>query len=194
MRLNALNDGPARPRLLAHICCAPDASYVVDLLLKDYNVTGFFYNPNIWPEDEYALRLAETRKVRDVLNFALIEEEHDFTAWESMTRKFKDEPEKGRRCDICYAIRLERTARRAVEAGFPAFTTIMSVSPWKKADVLNRIGCLTGRKYGLRFLEADFKKKDGYRKSVEISRRYGLYRQNYCGCPYSLRGRRDDAR
>jgi predicted adenine nucleotide alpha hydrolase (AANH) superfamily ATPase len=194
MKSNSSSDGPDRPRILAHICCAPDASYVIDLLQREYDVTGFFYNPNIGPEAEYDLRLAETRKVRGILGFPLIEGEPDFEAWTAVTRKFKDEPEKGRRCDVCYAIRLERTARRAVEEGFPAFTTIMSVSPWKKADVLNRIGRLAGRKYGLRFLEADFKKKDGYRKSVEISRRLGLYRQNYCGCLYSLRGRRDDAR
>jgi len=177
----------AKPGILAHICCAPDASYVIELLQKDFNVAGFFYNPNIWPAEEYALRLAETRKVEGILSFDLHEGDYDQDLWLTLTRKLRAEPEKGRRCDICYAIRLERTARKAIELGLSAFTTIMSVSPWKKADVLNRIGSLTGRKYHLRFLEADFKKKDGFQRTIELSRRYGLYRQNYCGCIYSHR-------
>jgi len=175
------------PEILAHICCAPDASYVVALLQEDHAVTGFFYNPNIGPPGEYDLRLSETRKVSRILGFGLIEGDYEPALWLKLTGGFKDEPEKGRRCDVCYAMRLDRTARKALELGLPAFTTIMSISPWKKADVLNRIGRSTGRKYGLRFLEADFKKKNGFQKSVETSRRYGLYRQNYCGCIYSRR-------
>ena len=175
------------PEILAHICCAPDASYVVELLQNDHRVTGFFYNPNICPSPEYDLRLAETKKVSRLLGFDVLEGEYDQDLWLKLTDRFKGEPEKGRRCDICYAVRLDRTARKALELGLPAFTTIMSVSPWKKADVLNRIGRLTGRKYNLRFLEGDFKKKGGFQKSIEISRRYGLYRQNYCGCVYSRR-------
>ena len=177
----------ALPELLAHICCAPDASYVIELLQHDHAVTGFFYNPNIWPSPEYDLRLAETKKVGRILALDVLEGEYDQDLWRKFTDRFKGEPEKGRRCDICYALRLDRTARKALELGLPAFTTIMSVSPWKKADVLNRIGRLTGRKYNLQFLEGDFKKKGGFQKSVEISRRYGLYRQNYCGCVYSRR-------
>ncbi len=175
------------PELLAHICCAPDASYVIELLQHDHDVTGFFYNPNIWPSPEYDLRLEETKKVGRILSFDVLEGEYDQDLWLKFTDRFKGEPEKGRRCDICYAVRLDRTARKALELGLPAFTTIMSVSPWKKADVLNRIGRLTGWKYNLQFLEGDFKKKGGFQKSIEISRRYGLYRQNYCGCVYSRR-------
>ena len=175
------------PELLAHICCAPDASYVIELLQHDHAVTGFFYNPNIWPSPEYDLRLAETKKVGRILGLDVLEGEYDQDRWLKFTDRFKGEPEKGRRCDICYAVRLDRTARKALELGLPAFTTIMSVSPWKKADVLNRIGRLTGWKYNLQFLEGDFKKKGGFQKSVEISRRYELYRQNYCGCVYSRR-------
>lgn len=179
----------ALPPILAHICCAPDASYVVGLLQHEHAVTGFFYNPNIGPRREYDLRLAETDKVSRLLDFAVIEGEYDQARWLELASRFKDEPEKGRRCDICYAMRIDRTARKALELGLPAFTTIMSISPWKKADVLNRIGLLTGRKYNLRFLEGDFKKKGGFEKSIELSRRYGLYRQNYCGCLYSRRDR-----
>jgi predicted adenine nucleotide alpha hydrolase (AANH) superfamily ATPase len=174
-----------KAEILAHICCAPDASYVVELLQNDHAVRGFFYNPNIWPREEYHLRLAETRKVERILGFDLIEGDYDQDLWLKLTDRFKAEPEKGRRCDICYALRLDRTARKARELGLSAFTTIMSVSPWKKADILNRIGRLLGWKYDLEFLEADFKKKGGFHKSIELSRRYGLYRQNYCGCVYS---------
>ncbi len=176
-----------KPALLVHICCAPDASYVVPLLAADYNVTGYFYNPNIEPEDEYRHRWAETRKIEPILNFPCEEGPYDRDRWADMTRLFAAEPEKGRRCAVCYALRLDRTARRAVELGFPAFATIMSVSPWKDAGLMNRIGSQLARKYALRFLESDFKKKDGFRKSVEISRRLGLYRQNYCGCRFSFR-------
>jgi predicted adenine nucleotide alpha hydrolase (AANH) superfamily ATPase len=175
------------PKILAHICCAPDAIYVIDLLQNEFEVTGYFYNPNIWPENEYAKRLAETRKVEKILGFELLEEIYDPERWLKATMRFKDEPEKGRRCDICYALRLERTAQKAVALGIPSFTTIMSLSPWKKADVLNRIGRMLGRKYQIRFLEADFKKKGGFEKSIVLSRRHGLYRQNYCGCIYSHR-------
>jgi len=176
-----------KPRLFAHICCAPDASYVVDLLQKEFDVTGFFYNPNIWPREEYLLRLGETEKLKKILGFELVEGTFDQDLWFRLTERFKDEPEKGLRCDICYALRLDRTAREAVRLGWPSFATIMSISPWKKADVLNRIGRLAGRKHHRRFVEGDFKKKGGFQISIELSRRYGLYRQNYCGCIYSRR-------
>jgi predicted adenine nucleotide alpha hydrolase (AANH) superfamily ATPase len=179
-----------KPSILAHVCCGPDAAYAVDRLLEDYEVTGFFYNPNIWPAPEYDRRLSETRKVERFLGFRLIEGDRDFALWAAATARFAAEPEKGRRCDVCYALRLDRTARLARELGVPAFATIMSVSPWKKAGVLNRIGRSLARKYGLAFLESDFKKNDGFAKSVAASRRLGLYRQNYCGCRFSFRARR----
>jgi predicted adenine nucleotide alpha hydrolase (AANH) superfamily ATPase len=163
----------SKPGLLIHVCCAPDAAYVVPLLAPEYEVTGFFYNPNIDPDSEYLLRLEETRRVAPAAGFALEVGPY--------------EPEKGRRCAVCYALRLDRTARRAAGMGIPHFATVMSISPWKDAGMMNRIGSRLGRKYGLGFLEADFKKKDGFRKSVETSRRLGLYRQNYCGCRFSRR-------
>jgi epoxyqueuosine reductase len=179
-----------KPRILAHVCCAPDAVYAVGLIQETHDVTGFFYNPNIWPPEEYGRRLDEARKVERILAFPLLAGTYAPEAWFETTGRFKAEPEKGRRCDICYALRLDRTAREAIALGLPAFTTIMSVSPLKKTDVLNRIGRRLGHKYGLAFLEADFKKKGGFQKSVELSRRYGLYRQNYCGCLYSRRDAR----
>lgn len=171
--------------MLVHICCAPDAAYVIGLLRPDFEVTGFFYNPNIHPAEEYKLRLEEAQRVAELHGIPLIEGPYDDVRWLDLTKKFQDEPEKGRRCDVCYALRLERTARAASAGGFDLFTTIMSLSPWKKAGVLNRIGRMFGRKRGVKFFEADFKKKDGFRKSVELSKSHHLYRQNYCGCVYS---------
>ncbi len=177
----------SKPRMLVHICCAPDAAYVIGLLKEDYEVTGYFYNPNIHPHEEYALRLSEARKVSEILGVRLIEEVYDDSRWMALAQKFRDAPEKGKRCDVCYAMRLERTARAASESGFDFFATIMSLSPWKKADVLNRIGRMFGRRHGVKFLEANFKKKNGFKKSVEISKAWDVYRQDYCGCIYSRR-------
>ena len=181
----------SKPLLLIHICCAPDAAYVLGLLKENYNVAGFFYNPNIQPAEEYERRLEETRKAAEKLRFPLFEEAYEDRRWQELTRKFRDEPEKGRRCDICYAMRLEKTARAASALEFGRFTTVMSLSPWKKADVLNRMGRMFARRYGVIFLEADFKKKDGFRKSVELSKSLGIYRQDYCGCLSSLRETKD---
>lgn len=171
--------------IFLHICCGPDALYVADLLSQNYKVTGYFYNPNIHPPKEYHLRLEETKKVARLLQFDLVIGDYEDKKWFHMTRKFKDEPEKGTRCDICYSMRLDKTAQKAVEKGFEMFTTVMSLSPWKKAETMNRMGRMLARKYGIKFLEANFKKKDGFKKSVELSKKHGLYRQNYCGCIYS---------
>ena len=174
-----------KPRILVHVCCAPDALYVFGVLEEAYDVTGLFSNSNIQPREEYDLRLDEARRVAAEAGVALIEDEYDPDGWITLTAKFKDEPEKGRRCDVCYAARLARTAARAAREGFDAFTTVMSLSPWKKAAVMNRIGRQFAARHGLVFLEADFKKKDGFKKSVDLSRAHGLYRQDYCGCVYS---------
>src|SRR4030042_2552219 len=122
----------AKPRLLAHICCAPDAAYVIGLLAESYDVTGFFYNPNIHPPEEYALRLQEARLVAGQLKVPLIEDEYDDSRWLRLTEKHKDEPEKGRRCDVCYALRLKRTARAAAAGGVGDFPPIIGPGPWKK--------------------------------------------------------------
>lgn len=183
-----------KPRLLIHICCAPDALYVLSLLQKEYAVTGYFYNPNIHPRQEYELRLSEARKVAAILKVKLIEDIYDDQRWFKMTQKYRDEPEKGKRCDICYAIRLEKAAQKAAEFGFDIFTTVMSLSPLKKADVLNRLGRMFSRRYSIDFLAADFKKKDGFHKSVELSRSHSLYRQDYCGCLFSKKQRQKRAK
>lgn len=177
--------------MLVHICCAPDALYVMNLLRREYEVAGYFYNPNIHPEEEYALRLDEARRVSQALSFELIEGTYDKVNWLFITRKFKDEPERGLRCDVCYAMRLAKTARQASELGFDAFTTVMSLSPLKKAATMNKIGRMFAQRYKIDFLEADFKKRDGFKKSVAMSKQHRLYRQNYCGCAYSMRRQKD---
>jgi len=183
-----------KPRLLVHVCCAPDALYVFGLLKDDYDVSGFFSNPNIHPRSEHDLRLDEARRVARAAGVALLEDGYDPDAWLALTGKFKDEPEKGRRCDVCYADRLRRTAERAAREGFDAFATVMSLSPWKKAAVMNRIGRQFAARFKVAFLEADFKKKDGFKKSVDLSKAHGLYRQDYCGCVYSLEAARKRAK
>ncbi len=177
----------SKPRVLVHICCAPDGLYVMDLLRAEYEPAGFFYNPNIHPEEEYRRRLEDAEKVCRLKSFELIVGARDEARWLELTRKFSSEPEMGRRCDVCYAMRLDQTGRVAACRGFDLFTTVMSLSPHKKADVLNRIGRMFGRRHGLEFLEANFKKKDGFNKSVAMSRGIELYRQDYCGCRYSIR-------
>jgi predicted adenine nucleotide alpha hydrolase (AANH) superfamily ATPase len=183
-----------KPRLLVHVCCAPDALYVFELLKGDYEVTGFFSNSNIHPRAEYDLRLDEARKVARAAGVALLEDAYEPDGWLALTRKFQDEPEKGRRCDVCYAVRLRRTAERAAREGFDAFATVMSLSPWKKAAVMNRIGRQFAARSKVAFLEADFKKKDGFKRSVDLSKAQGLYRQDYCGCVYSLEAARRRAK
>ncbi len=183
-----------KPRLLTHICCAPDAAYVIDLLMDTHEVIGFFSNSNIHPGDEYLRRLEDARRVAAHLGIRLIEDDYDPSLWLKVTHKLRHEPEKGRRCDVCYAFRMARTARTASALGFDGFATIMSLSPWKKAAALNRIGKMLGSRFGVEFLEADFKKKDGFRKSVVLSKELGLYRQDYCGCVYSRRTEKDNLR
>jgi predicted adenine nucleotide alpha hydrolase (AANH) superfamily ATPase len=183
-----------RPRLLVHVCCAPDALYVFGLLGQAYDVAGFFSNSNIHPRAEYDLRLDEARRVARTAGVPLLEDDYDPEGWLALTAKLKNEPEKGRRCDVCYAVRLKRTAERAAREGCDAFATVMSLSPWKKAAVMNRIGRQFAARHGLAFLEADFKKKDGFKKSVDLSKAHGLYRQDYCGCLYSLEAARKRAK
>ncbi len=182
-----MTDAPHRPRLLLHVCCAPDGLYVAGLLAAEYEVTLWFDNPNIQPREEYDIRVEEARRTAAAEGWPFLEAPYDTERWVRLTRKFRGEPEKGRRCDVCYALRLGRTAETAARLGFDAFTTVMTLSPHKKAAVLNRIGRMFGRRHGVRFVEADFKKKDGFRKSAALSRARGMYRQDYCGCLDSRR-------
>ncbi|MCX5894955.1 MAG: epoxyqueuosine reductase QueH [Proteobacteria bacterium] len=175
----------SRGKLLLHTCCGPCATHVIELLSREHQVTAFFYNPNISPEEEYKTRLKEAEKLCALNGTELLAGPYEPQKWIERTGDFIDEPEGGKRCELCFALRLEETARYAVDHGFALFATTLSISPHKDACLINRIGQETGREYGIQFLEGDFKKEDGYRKSCELSRQYGLYRQNYCGCLFS---------
>ena len=183
-----------RPALLLHSCCGPCSSAVLERLCAHFRVTLLYYNPNIEPEEEYAHRLSEQERLLSLLpqEVAMMPCPWDNGAFEAFAREMAGEPEGGARCLSCFRLRLEYTAQRAKEAGFEYFTTTLSVSPHKNAEALNRIGREEGEKAGVRYLCADFKKQNGYLRSLELSREYGLYRQDYCGCRYSRREREKD--
>ena len=181
------SDVPEGEMVLVHICCAPDASYGVPAMQERFRVTGFFFNPNILPGEEYDRRLQATFRVRDFLPFPLEVDESGSREWEDAVRDLENEPEKGLRCEACIRMRLRRTAEKAKELGIPAFCTVLTVSPKKDATTVNRIGREEGKRAGVAFIEADMKKGDGFLKSVKTSKKLGIYRQNFCGCRYSAR-------
>lgn len=186
-------DGENPPRLLLHSCCAPCSSVVLEYLAEYFAVTIFYYNPNIYPEEEFMHRIEEQKRLIRELP---CKNPVDFTEHGWLQERFYEAvrglehiPEGGERCFVCYRLRLEETAKLASEQGFDFFTTTLSVSPYKNAAKLNEIGEELGEKYGVKHLPSDFKKKDGYKRSIELSEKYGLYRQNYCGCVYSQQER-----
>jgi len=174
-----------RKRLLLHACCAPDATVVLERLSLEYQITIFFYNPNIHPESEYSLRVEEMQRLATQLTVPLLPAQYDAETWFQLVQGFEKVPEGGRRCEICFEMRLQKTAEIARQHQFDLFTTVLTVSPHKNAALINRIGIQIGREVGVPFLEANFKKKDGFKRSLELSREYQLYRQDYCGCIYS---------
>ncbi len=174
--------------VVLHICCGVCAAGAADVLLSEgHRVTGYFYNPNIYPEEEYLLRLKAARQVADKLKFELATGPYDFENWIRATAGMGDEPEGGSRCSVCYHLRLEKTFDFMRERGADAFTSTLTISPHKQAAEINRIGKEIA---GESFMSRDFKKKDGFRRSMEMARSWELYRQNYCGCIYSLGGKR----
>lgn len=178
---------PAKPACLLHACCAPCATHAWRALGQSHDVTVYFYNPNIHPEDEYRLRAQEIRELAGRWDFTVHEGPYDVSDWFEATRGLEDVPEGGARCVACYRMRLEATARQAVALGIHAITTTLTISPHKRADVIFPIGRDVARSHGLEFIEIDFKKKDGFKESCRLSREEGLYRQDYCGCVYSRR-------
>lgn len=179
------------PTLLLHSCCGPCSSHCLEVLAEHFFVTVLWYNPNIHPEKEYFLRLEHQKKLIDALRVkypvSLITAEYTPQEYFSAVKGLETEPEGGQRCSVCFAQRLELTARTAKEKGFDFFTTTLTVSPHKNADIINTIGREMAEKYQIAFLPSDFKKKNGYQRSIELSRQFELYRQNYCGCTFSLR-------
>ena len=176
-----------RPSLLLHSCCGPCSSAVLERLTGHFRVTVLYYNPNIEPEEEYLRRLSEQRRLLSLLpqDIPLLPCDYDHEAFAAFAPALADAPEGGERCLACFALRLNRTAELAKRHGFEYFTTTLSVSPHKNADTLNRVGAEAGERHGVRYLYADFKKKNGYLRSIQLSAEYGLYRQNYCGCSFS---------
>jgi predicted adenine nucleotide alpha hydrolase (AANH) superfamily ATPase len=173
-----------RPKLLLHICCAPCSAGSVPEIDDKYEITGFFYNPNIDNPDEYELRKNEMEKYAVILGIPLVCGEYDTDRWKEAVRGQEDEPEGGARCQICFKLRLEEAAKYAEKNGFDLFTTTLTLSPLKNAKKINTIGHDTAAGKTTQYLDSDFKKKDGYKKSIQRSKEHGLYRQNYCGCSY----------
>ena len=177
------------PRLLLHSCCAPCSSYVLEYLSRFFQITVFFYNPNIYPPEEYEVRVKEERRLIERMPFvhpvAMKEGEYDPGKFYQAVKGFEKEPDGGARCERCFRLRLYEAACAAKAGGYDYFTTTLTISPLKSAPKLNDIGEQVGKEMGVAFLPSDFKKKDGYKRSIQLSKEYELYRQNYCGCVYS---------
>ena len=181
-------DRGIRPKLLLHCCCAPCSSAVLERLNDFFDITLYFYNPNIYPESEYTFRLDELKRLigeMPLQKMNVIEPDYDNDEFERIVKGMEDIPEGGARCMACYRLRLDKSVSYASENGFDYVTTTLSVSPHKNATWLNEIGEELGRKYGIEYLVSDFKKQEGYKRSCTLSAEYNLYRQNYCGCVYS---------
>lgn len=178
-------------KILLHSCCAPCSSHVITYLAPYYNITVLYYNPNIYPKEEYEKRKQEQIKLINELNtpnkLDYLDCDYDNDVYEELIKVYENCPERGARCPICFKLRLEKTAKLAKEHNYDYFCTTLTVSPYKNATQINEIGASLSNKYQIKWLYSDFKKEDGYKKSIELSKKYNLYRQNYCGCIYSQR-------
>ncbi len=177
----------AKPKMILHVCCAPCGTHPFQILKKAFDVHVFFYNPNIHPLEEYEARVDEIKRLSEKWHFSLTIGPTDMKAWFQSIRGFENEPEGGKRCDICFRMRFEKTAQLVSEIKAEYFTTTLSISPHKNAEIINRLGDEAAAKYGLAFYHANFKKQNGFKISCDLSKQEGLYRQNYCGCVYSRR-------
>ena len=179
------------PTLLLHSCCAPCSSYVLEYLSDFFEITVYYYNPNIAPEEEYDFRLREVKRLIDSMHFQhpvhLIEGKYEPERFFEAAEGLEEVPEGGARCEKCFRLRLSEAAKIAQAGGFDYFTTTLTISPLKNAELLNTIGEEYGKEYDVSFLPSDFKKRGGYQRSIELSKEYDLYRQNFCGCVFSMR-------
>ena len=177
-----------RPRLLLHACCGPCSSAVLEQLSRSFDITILYYNPNIWPPAEYHRREQELERFvaeAHPLGVKVVEDRYDPQEFYDAARGLENEPERGARCTACYRLRMRRAAQYAAENGFDWFTTTLSISPHKDAARINQIGQELAAEFGVPHLPSDFKKKNGYLRSLQLSDQYGLYRQDYCGCVFS---------
>lgn len=181
------------PTLLLHSCCAPCSSYCLEFLSQYFKITVFYYNPNIYPPEEYFMRAEEQERFVNIFPakhaITYVEGAYNTDKFYEMAKGMEHLPEGQERCFACYELRLRETVEYAKVKGFDFFTTTLSISPLKNADKLNEIGRKLELEYGVSYLYSDFKKKNGYKRSTEISNEYGMYRQNYCGCVYSKKER-----
>lgn len=178
-----------KEKLLLHVCCAPCSSHVLELLSAQFDITVYFYNPNITKEAEYVKRVDELKRFVTEAPFAkhvkVVEEDYDPDLFFAMSKGLEQEPERGARCYKCYELRLRKSAEYAKAHGYDLFTTTLSISPHKNAAWLNEIGERLANEYEMPYMYSDFKKKNGYARSIQLSKEYNLYRQNYCGCVFS---------
>ena len=190
---NLLNNLEGTPKLLLHTCCAPCSSYCIEYLSNYFDITVLYYNPNISPKEEYEKRKQE--QIRFLKEFPsknkldILDIDYDYNDFLSIAKGLEQEKEGGRRCHKCYLLRLEKTAQIAKKHHFDYFGTTLTVSPYKNSKVLNEIGRVLQEKYNVAYLFSDFKKKEGYKRGIELSKIYHLYRQDYCGCIYSKKER-----
>ena len=177
------------PKLFLHSCCAPCSSYTLEYLSNYFDITVYYFNPNISPKAEFDKRYAEQKRLIEALpskhTIKLVCGEYDHNDFLKIAKGYENVPEGGERCFRCYRMRLESTAKLAKEQGFDYFCTTLSISPLKNSKKINEIGYEVAEKYGIKWLPSDFKKKEGYKRSIELSREYQLYRQNFCGCVFS---------
>ena len=191
--IESLSQQEKVPTLLLHSCCAPCSSYVLEYLSNYFGITVFYYNPNIYPDEEYEMRVREQQRfirefpAKHPIDF--IEGAYDKERFYEMARGLEAVPEGGQRCFQCYELRLREAGELAKARGFDYFTTTLSISPMKNAEKLNEIGLRLAEEVGVAYLCSDFKKRNGYKRSTELSREYGMYRQDYCGCVYSYQER-----
>lgn len=185
--------GAEVPSLLLHSCCAPCSSHCIEYLSQYFNITVLYYNPNIYPEAEYIKRKNEQMRLIGEMKtkypVKMLDCDFEGERFFEMAKGLENVREGGERCFKCYGIRLEKTANEAKKKGFDYFTTTLTISPLKNAEKINEIGSNLGVEYGVNWLPSDFKKKEGYKRSIELSKEYNLYRQNYCGCIFSQRVR-----
>ncbi len=189
--LNELSAEKRRPKLLLHSCCAPCSSYVLEYLSEYFDITIYYYNPNIYPAEEYNRRVEEQKQLIQAMplrsKVQFLQGEYRPEIFYSAVKGLEEEKEGGERCFVCYQLRLSEAARLAKVGGFDFFTTTLSISPHKNAEKLNEIGEQLAKEYGVLQLPSDFKKKNGFKRSIELSGEYSLYRQDYCGCVFSKR-------
>ena len=185
---NIINNLKGKPSLLLHACCGVCSSSVLEKLLPYFNITVLYYNPNIYPEEEYIKRYNTLKELISKMNIdvKLIKKEYKSEEFENIAKGLEDEKEGGERCTKCFYLRLNETAKIAKDNNYDYFCTTLSVSPYKDSQKLNKIGKILESKYKIKYLYSDFKKKEGYKRSNELSKKYNLYRQHYCGCRYSL--------